>query len=62
MARSILIVSLLALLVSSLQAAAVKINKGEDHFSVTADIYTAQVDAGGGLTSLVIGGVALVSL
>ena len=53
-ARYILIVLVLALLVPSLQAAGVKINKADGHFTVTADIYTAQVDAGGGLTSLVI--------
>ncbi len=57
MARYILIMFLLGFSVPSLQAAGVKINKVEDHFTVTADIYTAQVDAGGGLTLLVISGV-----
>ncbi len=56
MARHILIVFLLGFLVPGLPAAGVKIDKVDDHFTVVADTYTAQVDAGGGLASLVIGG------
>ena len=57
MKKHLLVLALMTMLASDAGAAGVKIDKVHDHYVVSTEVYTAQVDRAGALSSLVIAGV-----